>query len=262
MRALIPLSVFVRSGTGARVSFDFESPLIEAALHDGATLFAHTESGTAGPARFVGVWSGDELLACAAESGLTAAVSALETELRDGGPLTPAVRQWLADGFALKCFFPYACAVAGDSVAANALDELLLSGRAFEVQRAEVALRFRATWTTALGTPLELARRVITERVSITWLHGDWLFRTDPLPYRGKRAGEWYARTETLLRPNTETRRRPYPTHRAEVTATGPNLGAALRAAVPAVAEALAGEAEWRAAYEIVRSGPLPTDSP
>jgi len=240
--------------------FEFQSTLIEAALRDGATLFAHTESGTAGPVRFVGVWSGDELLACAAESGLAAAVSALETELRDGGPLTPAVRQWLADGFALGCYFPDARAVPGDRVAAHALDELLLSGRAFEVQRAEVALRFRATWTTALGTPLELARRVITERVSITWLHGNWLFRTDPLPYRGKRAGEWYARTEVLLRPNTETHRRPYPTRRTDATATGRDVCAALRAALPAVAEALASEAEWRAAYEIVRSGPLPTD--
>jgi len=242
--------------------FEFQSTLIEAALRDGATLFAHTVSGTAGPARFVGVWSGDELRACAAESGVAAALRAVEAELRTGGPLTPAVRQWLADGFALGCYFPDSCAVAGDSVAANALDELLLTGHAFEVRHAGGALRFRAQWTAELGTPLGLARRVVAECVSITWLHGDWLFRTDPLPYRKTRVGEWYARTEVLLRPPTETRRRPYPTHRADVTATGRDVCSALWAALPAVAEALAGESEWRAAYEIVRIGPLPTDAP
>lgn len=244
------------------MSFDFECPLLGAALADGADLFAHTVNGTAGPARYVGVWSGNELRACAAESSLAAAVRGVEAELSTGGPLTPSVRQWLADGFALTCFFPYACTAGGDSVAANSLDEVLLTGRAFAVRRASGALQFSAQWTTELGTPLELARRVVAERVSITWLHGDWLFRTDPLPYRKKRVGEWYARTEVLIRPPTETRRRPYPIHRAEVTATGRSVCAALRAALPAVAEALAGEAEWRAAVEIVRAGPLPTDDP
>lgn len=244
------------------MSFDFDCPLIGAALADGADLFAHTVNGTAGPARFVGVWSGNELRACAAESGVAVALRAVEAELRTGGPLTPNVRQWLTDGFALKCYFPEACAVAGDSVAANALDELLLAGRAFEIRHTDAALRFRAQWTTELGTPIELARRVVVERVSITWLHGDWLFRTDPLPYRKTRVGEWYARTEVLLRPPTETRRRPYPTHRADVTATGRDVYSALRAALPAVAEALAGESEWRAAVQIVSSGSFPTDEP
>ena len=217
-------------------------PALEEALRAGAELSCRGEELNGGMARIAFLGRDRELLAVGLGRTFPESLDLVEADIAVGGP---AVKEFLAAHCDVCALNHMASSGVPDAV--SALDDYLLgSNRGFAVRQQEDRLHFRAHWWRSFHTPKALKQRVVSERVTIHWRHGEYRYVTAPVQGKTK----WLPQTKTTARPIGA--KLPYPCEERCVEAVADTLPALFAAADQPIAAAVREDAAWHSLLEIV----------